>query len=470
MTLRQRLVVVNLIVFLVTLVVLISVISNQVLRHFYEQLDGQLTQTATHAAEHLTSRDGQPRLNADEEHMGGDIDRPIVLRLLDSQGNVLQQTGYDGEIPVQAVALRSGARGSVTNLHTDAGDVLRIYTLPVNAPHADGHDAPPDNMRLFIQTAAAPEEALEVASQIRHSLYIGVPLALLFAGVTGFLAARRALRPLTVMTQSAAEISADSLTEQRLPIPRAKDELQALALAFNATLDRLAAAFTRQRRFTADASHELRTPVTAILGHTELALSRQRTPAAYQETLERILGEAERMQRMIGRLLALARAESGQQVLDFAPTDISELLASLVDSFQQGIEGEAVRLELHAPPQVVIDTDADSLTQIVVNLMENAIAHTEQGVVEVRLADQVDSVAIEIRDEGPGIAPEDLPQIFDQFYRADPSRQHKRGNVGLGLALAHELTHLLGGEITAANRSARGAVFTVTLPMRHGAD
>ena len=172
--------------------------------------------------------------------------------------------------------------------------------------------------------------------QIRHSLYIGVPLALLFAGVTGFLAARRALRPLTVMTQSAAEISADSLTEQRLPIPRAKDELQALALAFNATLDRLSAAFTRQRRFTADASHELRTPVTAILGHTELALSRPRTPAAYQETLERILGEAERMQRMIGRLLALARAESGQQVLDFAPTDISELLASLVDSFQQG--------------------------------------------------------------------------------------------------------------------------------------
>ena len=113
---------------------------------------------------------------------------------------------------------------------------------------------------------------------------------------------------------------------------------------------------------------------------------------------------------------------------------------------------------------MVIDTDADSLTQIVINLMENAIAHTEQGVVDVRLAEQVDTVAIEISDEGPGIAPEDLPQIFDQFYRADPSRQHKKGNVGLGLALAHELTHLLGGEIKAANRSTGGAVFTVTLP------
>ena len=179
---------------------------------------------------------------------------------------------------------------------------------------------------------------------------MATPLALFVAGLAGLLAARKALEPLTVLTQSAAAISADSLAERRLPIPQTKDELQALALAFNATLDRLAAAFARQRRFTADASHELRTPVTAILGQAELALSRPRTPEAYQETLVRVQSEAERMQRLIGRLLTLARAESGQQILDFAPTDVSALLHTLTGTLASESEAKGVGLHLHTPP------------------------------------------------------------------------------------------------------------------------
>ncbi len=225
-----------------------------------------------------------------------------------------------------------------------------------------------------------------------------------------------------------------------------------LALAFNATLTRLSAAFTRQRRFTADASHELRTPVAAILGQAELALSRPRTAASYQETLERIQGEAQRMQRLIGRLLALARAESGQQILNFAPTDVTALLQTLTESVASTLESDAVRLELNAPPAVIVVTDADSLTQILLNLLENAVAYTKQGVVDVSLTAQADHVVIQISDDGPGIAPEDLESIFEPFYRADPSRRSDQGSVGLGWRLAQELTHLLGGEISAANR------------------
>jgi signal transduction histidine kinase len=310
-----------------------------------------------------------------------------------------------------------------------------------------------------------PEEVLEIVGEIRQSLFIGIPLALLFAGIAGLLAARKALQPLDIMTRSAADISADSLTERRLPIPRPTDELQALALAFNATLERLSAAFTRQRRFTADASHELRTPVTAILGHAELALSRPRTPAAYQETLQRIQNEAARMQRLIGRMLTLARAESGQQLLSFAPTDVSELLGTLTESLTLNSEATAVRLALYAPPAVTIVTDADSLTQVLLNLVENAIAYTEQGVVVLRLTVQTDHILIQVSDEGPGIDPAALALIFEPFYRADPSRQREQGGVGLGLALAHELTHLLGGHIEAANRPEGGAIFTVSLPL-----
>ena len=311
-----------------------------------------------------------------------------------------------------------------------------------------------------------PEEVLEIASEIRQSLLVGIPLALLFAGIAGLLAAGKALQPLTVMTRSAADISADSLAARRLPIPRARDELQALAVAFNATLERLSAAFTRQHRFTADASHELRTPVTAILGQAGLALSRPRTPAAYQETLQRIQSEAERMQRLIGRLLALARAESGQQVLSFAPTDLSALLLTLTESVAPNIEATNVRLALHTPSSLIVITDADSLTQILLNLLENAIAYTEQGVIDVSLTAHSDRVVIQISDEGPGMDPKDLPLIFEPFYRADPSRQREKGSVGLGLALAHELTQLLGGHIEAANRPTGGAVFTVSLPVQ----
>ncbi len=318
----------------------------------------------------------------------------------------------------------------------------------------------------YVQVAAEPEEVLEIVGQIRRSLLLGIPLALIFAAMTGMAAAGKALQPLEIMTRSAADISADSLAERRLPIPDSHDELQALAVAFNATLARLSAAFSRQRRFTADASHELRTPVAAILGQAELALSRPRTPDVYQETLLRIQSEAERMQRLIGRLLMLARAESGQQLLSFASTDLTALLQALTESLAETIDAGMVRLTLRASPGVVVITDADSLTQVLLNLLENAVAYTKQGAVDVNLTMHTDHVVIQISDDGPGIAPEDLDAIFEPFYRADASRRRENGSVGLGLALAHELTYLLGGQITAANGADGGAIFTVSLPVQ----
>jgi two-component system OmpR family sensor kinase len=231
-------------------------------------------------------------------------------------------------------------------------------------------------------------------------------------------------------------------------------------------LDRLSAAFVQQKRFTADASHELRTPVTAILGQSELALRRARSPEAYQDTLVRIRDEAQRMQRLIGRMLALARAEGGQQVLTFAATDVAALLRSLEDTLVPSDAVSNVRLRMDVPSEAVIVTDADILTQILLNLLENAIAYTEHGTVNVTLAMHTDTMQIQIRDNGPGIDPAHFTQIFQPFFRSDPARQRREGNVGLGLALTHELTHLIGGRIEAANHPEGGAVFTLTVPRR----
>ncbi len=225
----------------------------------------------------------------------------------------------------------------------------------------------------------------------------------------------------------------------------------------------------RQRRLTADASHELRTPVTAILGQAELALSRPRTPQAYQEALSRIRSEAERMQRLIGRMLALARAESGRQVLSFAPTDVAALAAALTDSLAPIAQDKNIALVLHAPASLTLETDADSLTQVLLNVLENAIAHTQRGGVDVTLTAQANGVRIQVADSGPGIEAEHLAMIFEPFFRADPARRRQSGGVGLGLALAYELAQLLGGRLEAANRPAGGAVFTLTLPSRAAA-
>ena len=474
LTLRRRLVVVNLIVFLVTMLVLVGVLSSQILRHLYEQLDHELAAAATHIADRVTTSDGHMHARRETLRAPGDPDARWFVRLLDAQGNITDAAGDAAHAPVRPDQLNGPTRGSAVNWRGDGGP-LRIFTLPVFAPLNQDGNAGGAFKLGYVQVAAEPEEALEIAAQIRRSLLIGIPLALLFAGIAGLLAARKALEPLEEMTRTAADISADSLAEQRLPIPRPKDELRALALAFNATLARLAAAFARQRRFTADASHELRTPVTAILGQAELALSRPRTPDAYQASLERIRSEAERMQSLIGRLLTLARAESGQQVLKFAPTDVSAMLATLAESVAPdsvapddeapGDDGP-VRVALHIPPAVTIVTDADSLTQILLNLLENAITYTEAGVVDVELTEASNDITIQVCDQGPGIAPDDLAVIFEPFYRADPSRQQHKGSVGLGLALAQELTHLIGGDIAAANRPDGGAVFTVRLPRR----
>lgn len=465
LTLRVRLVLVNLAVFLITLIVLASVLTNQILGHLYEQLDQTLALTATDVADRLIIKGGTLQLMEGNDRPTNDADATEFVRLLDDQGRIIAGTGDFRIVTVKPKALLVGDEGGAANQRSDAGLLLRVYTRPIYAlPTQDGGDGPGFKLG-YVQVASEPEEVLEIIDQIRRSLLIGVPLALLFAGLASLLLARKALEPLTVITRSAADISADSLTERRLPVPKAKDEVQSLALAFNAMLDRLAAAFTRQRRFTADASHELRTPVTAILGQAELALSRPRTPAAYQESLGRIQSEAERMQRLIGRMLALARAESGQHAMSFAPTDVSALLHTLTETLAPAIEAKDVRLDVHAPPAITIVTDADSLTQILLNLLENAIAYTDHGDIDVTLTPEAGAVSIQISDSGPGIDPDDLDAIFDPFYRADPSRQRRQGNVGLGLALAYELTHLLGGHITAANHLAGGAVFTVRLPL-----
>ncbi len=196
LTLRQRLVLVNLVVFLVTLIVLVAVMSDQILSHLYEQLDQELAKTAADAADHLTMTAGNLRLGGDDLRPTGDPDASGFVRLLDDQGHVIDGVGSFDTVPVRSGTFPAHDRGAAANQRSDQRRQLRVYTLPVSATLAGDSSDSPASSRAYVQVAAEPEEVLEIVGEIRRSLLLGIPLALLFAGIVGLLAARRALKPL----------------------------------------------------------------------------------------------------------------------------------------------------------------------------------------------------------------------------------------------------------------------------------
>jgi heavy metal sensor kinase len=455
-TLRGRLALINVAVLLMALLLLAGVVLNQVVADLYERLDRDLETIAHDQLRHIKIINGVPVFAGNAGQLHAELSPLGFVRLLDDQGRIVDGLGDYSSAPVVQGSLVDNLHGSVLNQTNDSGLPIRVYTLPLVSEN---------RLVGYIQVANDREEVQETINQVRRSLITGTPLALLISGLISLLAARQALSPLTQMTRSAAAISVEALAE-RLPVPKAKDEVQALALTFNETLDRLEAAFQRQRRFTADASHELRTPVTAILGHAELALSRPRSPEAYRHSLSLIRSEAERMQRLIGRMLTLARLEAGRHALSYAPTDVVYLTRTVVDTFQPMAAAKGLALKFDMPAALTILTDADSLTQVLLNLLENAITYTDQGEIDLRLESMADQIRFEVSDTGRGIPPQHLPHIFQPFYRVDASYSSTHAGVGLGLALTHELVQLLGGTLEVASQLDVGTTFTLTLPAK----
>lgn len=455
-SLRDRLILVNVAVFLVALPLLAFLTLSQLVKGLYDQLDRGLEIIAYSELGRVEIQQDTPQFNSDSPRPPGRLGSEGFVRLLNLQGQITDGYGAYWQNPVLEQSFSAAASGLVFNQAARTGTRLRVYTLPLISNN---------QLAGYIQVADDQESLLETVDQVRRSLVIGAPLTILISALISFYTIRRALGPLTTMTRSAAKIG-DEAIDKRLPVPNVKDEVYALAIAFNATLDRLGVAFVRQRRFTANASHELRTPVTAILGHAELSLSRPRSTQEYRHSLERIQTEAARMQRLIGRMLTLARAESGRQPPEFSATNLTQLVETLVDTLHPQAAEKGLTLNVSIPPHLTLITDADSLTQILLNLLENAIAYTAKGGVSLAVTSTPTHVQITVSDTGPGISADHLPHIFQPFYRVDPARSRSQGGAGLGLALTRELVQLLNGNIQVASTPNQGTTFTLSLPVQ----
>jgi len=309
---------------------------------------------------------------------------------------------------------------------------------------------------------ARPLQAIDQPLDVvRRVLLIGGPIATLLAFGLGWLLAGTALRPIARITRTARAIGEAQDFDQRVAYTGPRDEVGRLATTFNAMLARLAEAYQTQRRFVADASHELRTPLTSIRGN--VALLRRVPPVSADDRtaiLDDLDVESVRMARLVSDLLTLARADVGR-ALRRETVPVSPLLAALLRRARATHPVHTIRVE--GDPAMAVRADPDALTQVLLILLDNACKFTPpEGTIAVAMAVSGDGVMIAVRDTGYGIAPEDLPHVFERFYQGDTSRAGV--GAGLGLAIAQALVEGQGGAIDVESYVGAGSVFTVTLP------
>jgi len=318
-----------------------------------------------------------------------------------------------------------------------------------------------------IQVAAPMDDFYDAIDQFKLIILLLSPVLLILASAGGYWLSRRALAPVDQITRAAQDINSNSLAK-RLEIPQSGDELQRLSETLNSMLGRLESSFNRITQFTADASHELRTPLALMRTTTEVSLRTSQTVADYREAQEEILAELEKTSSLVEKLMLLARADAGVETLQRAPVNVAECLRDACKDGHVLAQAKQVKFSADIDGQDLLVTgDSHVLRRLFLILIDNAVKYTPPGgSVTLGLRRSNDSAIAEFRDTGIGVSAEDLPHIFDRFYRADKARSREFGGVGLGLSIARWVAEVHGGSIEVQSTPAAGSVFRVRLPLQ----
>jgi len=315
-----------------------------------------------------------------------------------------------------------------------------------------------------MQIAASLAVVESVREDLLYILIMGAIFAVLIAAIGSWLVIERSLAPLDTVVATAEQINRADDLSRRIPYKHLpNDEVGELVLTFNQTLERLENIFTSQQRFLADVSHELRTPLTVIKGNIDLM---RRMNTLDEEILVSIDQESNRLTRLVGDLLLLAQAETGKLPLQQDCLELDSLLFEVLQEMHIFADGK-VNLRLKEIDQIQILGDRDRLKQVLINLISNAVQYTPAGGnVSLSLAKVDKNVRVIIRDTGPGIPAEDLPHIFERFYRTEKSRtRSKASGFGLGLSIAYWIVHNHKGKINVESKEGEGTTFIILLPM-----
>jgi len=318
--------------------------------------------------------------------------------------------------------------------------------------------------------SAAPTSGFVVSPpRLLTAMLWTIPFILVVSLLIGYLLVGRTLRPVDLIVDEVEAISDGRSLHRRLAEPTSYDELARLRITLNAMLSRLEQSFSTLRRFTADASHELKTPLTVLRSGIERSLTHPTTSPDVMETLEETLLEVNRMAELVDSLLTLARADEGRAPLHLDDLDLREVLAELAETASILGEQASVEVTVEVPQEPLrMHADRSRLRQLLQNLLSNAIKYTSAGgEVWIGSALEDEKVVFTVRDSGMGIAPGDLENIFDRFWRADPARSRtgSRPGAGLGLAICRWIAEAHGGSVEVQSKPGRGTTFTVVLPL-----
>ena len=349
------------------------------------------------------------------------------------------------------------AAGEAPVTHASAGASVRVRTTPFVSPAA--------HLRIVTWASLVPLHAER--RTLQRAMLLGIPLAVLLSVLGGLGVGRRALSPLADMARQ-AEVMGGADHGARLTIANPRDELGTVGRAFNGVLDRLSASMHQQRAFMADASHQLRTPVSVIRTAAQVTLDRAtRSEAEYRESLDVIAGQAQRLTKMVDDMFVLARVDAGARPLQLTPMYLEETIVDVVSACRVLAATRDVELAVESTGEAPFVGDEHLIRQLLMNLIENAIRHTpHRGIVQITLAAATGAWSIEVADSGPGIAAADVDRIFDRFVRLDGAGSE--AGAGLGLPIARWIAEAHRGTLVLRTTGPGGSRFLVTLPTAPG--
>jgi heavy metal sensor kinase len=406
-------------------------------------------QVASALEEEVAESHGALQLRSANEVLANfrDNDRPMII--LTGNGSEFAASATPITVAVDRAALRQRMQRrsfGLSSLH--GAHELRLILSSLRLGGSD----------YFLAIAQSLDEQQELLADLRHAMVVTIPLALLIAAAGGYLLARKGLAPVAAMSAKARAIGATNLGE-RVEVANSADELGQLAVTLNALLERLEESFDSQRRFMADASHELRTPVAILQGELDVTLSRDdRDAREYRDSLEIMRNSVQRLTRIVRDLFLLARGDAGQYPMRDERFYLDEVVAQTVQGFRTLASERGVVIAEEHEPDLVMRGDEDLVERLVGNLVENAIKHVPAGGrVLVRSSAADGELRIEVHDSGSGIAPELRERIFERFFGADG------GGAGLGLPIARWIAEAHGGRLWLDSSGVAGSTFVATL-------
>jgi heavy metal sensor kinase len=406
--------------------------------------------------------DSQKPKNQAMPNLGEEFDETYSL---ERQGDYLQVLGDQGEIIYRASFLQKHElahadpvqlRGPVFEDRVLGGQDFRFLGQAVDVR---GH-------RFLVLAGLPTRPTLATLRLFERGLFMVTPLMLAIAAGVGHWLSSRALSPVDALTRTARTISSSNLSS-RLEKLNTGDELQRLSDTLNDMLARIESAFVRITEFTADASHELRTPVSVIRTEAEIALRRSRSQEEYRDALRHILLKAENTSALVERLLSLARADSGRETLHMRRLDLRAAMVGIADEWRPLAQARNLDFKVTiADREIVVSADLGAMQRLLAILLDNAVRYTPApGRIELSLAEEHGSAVIKVCDSGSGIPAQDLARIFERFYRAENARNHGTEGAGLGLAIAHWIVQQHHGSLTVQSRLSERSVFTIELPL-----